>query len=135
MEFGYTIIYVPDVPASLKFYEAAFGLQARFLHESHQYGELETGATALAFAHESMRAVNGVQTYDNRPDELAAGIEIALVSPDVAAAFDKAVQGGAMPIKTPEAKPWGQIVAYVRDVNGVLVEICSPAVPATDSEK
>lgn len=34
MQLGYTILYVPDVPATLQFYEAAFGLATRFLHES-----------------------------------------------------------------------------------------------------
>jgi catechol 2,3-dioxygenase-like lactoylglutathione lyase family enzyme len=29
MQLGYTILYVPDVPATLKFYEAAFGLPTR----------------------------------------------------------------------------------------------------------
>ena len=48
MKFGYTIIYVPDVPASLRFFEDAFGFARRFLHESNTYGELETGETTLA---------------------------------------------------------------------------------------
>ena len=48
MKFGYTILYVPDVAASLTFFEKAFGFACRFLHESGAYGELETGATALA---------------------------------------------------------------------------------------
>ena len=30
MKFGYTIIYVPDVPASLRFFEDAFGFARRF---------------------------------------------------------------------------------------------------------
>ena len=47
MQLGYTILYVPNVPATLKFYEAAFGLTTRFLHESGNYGELETGSTAV----------------------------------------------------------------------------------------
>ena len=32
MKLAYTIIYVPDVPASLAFCEAAFGLTRKFLH-------------------------------------------------------------------------------------------------------
>jgi hypothetical protein len=28
-------------------------------------------------------------------------------------------------IASPELKPWGQTVAYVRDFNGILVEIAS----------
>ena len=34
MKLGYTIIYVADVAASLAFFQRAFGLQQRFLHES-----------------------------------------------------------------------------------------------------
>ena len=53
MKLGYTILYVSDVAASLQFHERAFGLTRRFLHESGTYGELDTGATTLAFsAHE-----------------------------------------------------------------------------------
>jgi lactoylglutathione lyase len=34
MQFGSTIISVPDVAASLAFFTHAFGLAHRFLHES-----------------------------------------------------------------------------------------------------
>ena len=50
MKLGYTIVYVPDVAQSLKFFKQAFGLPTRFLHESGTYGEVETGETTLAFA-------------------------------------------------------------------------------------
>lgn len=43
MKLGYTIAYVSDVAESIAFYEHAFGLKRRFIHESGQYGELETG--------------------------------------------------------------------------------------------
>lgn len=49
MKFGYAIVYVDSVADTLKFYKEAFGFETRFLHESGQYGELETGNTALAF--------------------------------------------------------------------------------------
>ena len=32
MQFGYTIVYVPNVAASLAFFEQAFGFTRRFLH-------------------------------------------------------------------------------------------------------
>lgn len=48
MKFGYTIIYVSSVPESLDFYKEAFGFETRFLHESGQYGELDTGETTLS---------------------------------------------------------------------------------------
>jgi len=126
MRFGYTILYVPDVPAALTFYTEAFGLEQRFLHPSGDYGELETGATTLAFVSETLRDSNGVSARDNRPDEDAAGVEIALVTDQVEEAMERAVKAGARAVVEPATKPWGQVVGYVRDLNGVLVELCTP---------
>ena len=50
MKLGYTSIYVADVLATIDFYERAFGLKRRFVHESNLYAELNTGETVLAFA-------------------------------------------------------------------------------------
>ena len=50
MNFAYTIVYVSDVAATLDFFERAFGLVRRFMVETGEYGELETGATTLSFA-------------------------------------------------------------------------------------
>ena len=36
MRLGYVILYVPDVAAAVEFYERAFGLSRRFVHESGQ---------------------------------------------------------------------------------------------------
>ena len=47
------IIYVKDELATVAFYHKAFGLEQRFLHESNQYAEMETGQTILAFANET----------------------------------------------------------------------------------
>jgi lactoylglutathione lyase len=126
MRLGYVIVYVADVPATLAFYERAFGLPRRFLHESNAYGEMETGGTALAFAAESLIAANGLKARPNRAADDPAGAEIGLVTDDVATAYRKAVSAGAAACKEPAVKPWGQTVGYVRDNNGFLVEICSP---------
>ena len=58
MKLGYTITYVPDVAASLAFFEQAFGLKRRFLHESGTYGELDTGETTLSFAAHELGDMN-----------------------------------------------------------------------------
>ena len=126
MKFGYTIVYVRDVEASLGFFERAFGLQRRFVAPGGGYGELETGATALAFAqHDTARASLG---RDYRAADAAGaplGMEVGLVSGDVAAACQRAVAAGAALLLEPTQKPWGQIVAYVRAPDGTLVELCS----------
>ena len=119
---GYVILHVPDVLAAVAFYEAAFGLARRFVHPSG-YAEMETGATALAFASHALAEANGLPpTSHGQP----SGAEVALVMADVAGAFQRAVQAGAAPAVAPGERPWGQVVGYVRDLNGFLVELCSP---------
>ncbi len=127
MKFGYTIIYVPDVTASLSFFEKAFGFPRRFLHESGDYGELETGETTLAFASHELGSINlpsGFLAASNSVQPL--GMEVAFVTPSVAEAHANALALGASEVKAPESKPWGQIVSYVRCPDGTLVELCSP---------
>lgn len=126
MKLGYTILYVPDVTAAVEFYERAFGLQRRYIHESGQYAEMETGSTALGFASETMAEGNDLAIRPNTPHDVAAGIEICLVTNTPEDAYAHAVAEGAAPVKPVEMKPWGQKVSYVRDLNGCLVEICSP---------
>jgi len=126
MQFGYSIVYVSDVAASLDFFERAFGLSRRFLHESGGYGELETGATALAFAqHEVARSNLGCNYLAAGASSSPLGMEVGLVTDDVQAAFDRAVKAGAKPMTAPVQKPWGQTVAYVRCPDGTLVELCT----------
>lgn len=127
MKFAYTIIYVTDVAASLAFFDNAFGLKTRFIHESGAYGELDTGQTTLAFASHTLgnsNLPNGYVAADASP--LPLGTEIALVTDDVAAAHQRAILAGALSLKAPIQKPWGQTVAYVRCPDGTLVELCSP---------
>jgi len=125
MKFGYTIIYTDDVIKSIQFFESAFGLKRRFIHESG-YGELETGATALAFASNQLGESNLPGGYHQANGDLPLGMEVALVTDDVENAFLRAIQAGATPLKEPTRKPWGQVVSYVRCPDGTLVEICSP---------
>jgi len=124
MQFGYTILYVPDVPATLKFYEAAFGLTTRFLHEGCDYGELDTGSTALAFS--AHRLMQQLGKNPQAADAHAPSFEIALCTPDVPAALARALAAGATPMRPVEVMPWGQTIAYVADINGFLVELCTP---------
>ena len=127
MKFAYTILYVPDVVRAIEFYERAFGFQRGFVHESGEYGELQTGQTTLSFASLTLANSNfagGVTPGD--PQRPPAAFEVAFSTDDVAAAFARATAAGAIPVSSPKQKPWGQTVAYVRDLNGSLVELCTP---------
>jgi lactoylglutathione lyase len=128
MRFGYTILYVRDVLASVELYERAFGQRRRFVHESGDYAELETGSTTLSLASHELAESNLPGAF-RRPEGEVTGtaFEVCFVTEDVAAAYDRAVREGAEPVTAPQTKPWGQDVAYVRDVDGNLVELASPA--------
>lgn len=125
MKFGYTILYVRNPAASAAFYEAAFGLTIRFAHDSGQYVEMETGATALAFVSQELAQTNGTP-FTTLPTNQSPAMEVAFVNDDVPAAFSRTIAAGAEPIAAPKQKPWGQTVSYVRDQDGFLVELCSP---------
>ena len=125
MKFGYTILYVKDVEKTVAFYESAFGLKRKFVHDSG-YGEMDTGEAKLAFASVDLATSNGVSFIPANPEGPSPAVEVAFVTEDVADAFAVAVNAGAVPVAQPKQKPWGQVVAYVRDLNGFLVEICSP---------
>lgn len=123
MKLGYIIYYVKNVSKTLQFYEKAFLMKTRFLHESKEYGELDTGATTLAFASYNMLKANLQKT---KPPVDRHGSEIAFVTKNVNKAYEHAIMNGAKAIKAPTQKPWGQIVAYLSDPEGNLIELCTP---------
>ena len=127
VKFAYTIVYVADVEASLAFFEAAFAMSRRFITAEKDYGELETGATTLAFAAHELGATNFAGGYMPAGESAQPlGIEIALVAQDVASAHASALAHGAVELRAPTTKPWGQTVSYVRCPSGVLLELCTP---------
>jgi lactoylglutathione lyase len=120
MRYAATILYVPDVIATVEFYERAFGLERGFVADGGSYATLNGDGGMLAFA-----------TYDVAPEtegtrDRPAGFEVWLEAEDVPDAYGRAVDAGAAPVQEPVTKPWGQVVAYVRDPNGTLVELGEP---------
>jgi uncharacterized glyoxalase superfamily protein PhnB len=61
------------------------------------------------------------------------GCEISFTAKDVHKSLNHAVKAGAELVSSPEEKPWGQTVAYVKDANGILVEIASDMTVCTQS--
>ncbi len=127
MNFDDTIIYVNSLADVLAFYQKAFGFKSKFLHESGEYGELDTGATALAFASHGLAEANFSKAYLPVDAKAAPpGIELAFVTNDVQAAYQNAVNCGASPIRGRVERPWGQVVAYERSTERTLIKLCSP---------
>ncbi len=123
MKFKYTIFYVECVEKTLAFYCEAFGFQQLFLHESGDYGELDTGSTTLAFSSFELMENLGKKPHQANSDHPV--FEIAFETDDVAAGVIKAQAAGAALVQQPTDMPWGQTVAYVTDMNGYLIELCT----------
>jgi len=127
IRFAYTILYVRDVAASLAFYEQAFGLQKKFMTPERDYGELLSGETTLAFASRELGNSNLSAGYI--PSEAGGkpfGFELAFTSDNVQESVDAALAAGGKLLEPMKTKPWGQDVAYVQDLDGFLLEICTP---------
>ena len=127
IKFAYTILYVRDVAKAVTFYEEAFGFTRKFITPDNDYAELMVGETTLSFASVTLAKSNlrdGFTESDlkNKP----FGIEIGFTTDDVAETVSKAEIAGAVIVEQPKTKPWGQTVAYVRDPDGFLIEICTP---------
>ena len=126
VKFGYTILYVEDVQKSIEFYENTFGFSRKFITPENDYGELSTGETTISFASKKLAAQNLKDGFiESNIEDKPFAIELGFITDNVGELVQKATSFGAVLIKEPTQKPWGQIVAYVRDLDGFLIEICT----------
>jgi uncharacterized glyoxalase superfamily protein PhnB len=126
IKYGYTILYVEDVEKTISFYAKAFGFTQKFITPEKDYAELDTGTTTLAFASYSIAEYNGIQITKSNEHSKSPAFELTFVTDDIEESFKQAVDSGAVVLKAPSKKPWGQVVGYVQDINGFLVELCTP---------
>lgn len=127
IKYAYTILYVPDVLKSMTFYERVFQFKRKFVTPDNSYGELNTGATTLSFATLELAKSNLKSGFlESKYDQKPFAIEIAFATDDVETVYANAIKEGAAPEAPATEKPHGQTVAYVRDPDGFLIEICTP---------
>ena len=127
IKFAYTILYVQDVTKSVEFYENAFGFKRKFITPENDYGELLVGETTLSFVSTTLAKTNLKNGFtESSLNDKPFGIEIGFTTENVDETIEAAVKAGATIVEPPKTKPWGQVVAYVRDLDGFLIEICTP---------
>ena len=127
IKFAYTILYVEDVSTTINFYERAFGFRTKFITPEKDYGEAITGETTLAFASLELGKSNFKHGFQaSRGEEKPFGIELAFTTSEVQKTMDRAMDEGASLLEPIVTKPWGQEVGYLRDINGFIIEICTP---------
>lgn len=127
MKYAYTILYVASVEQTMMFYTNAFGFVPKFMTPEKDYGELISGETTIAFASLELGKSNFKAGFDNIADHKnPVGVEMAFTTTDIERDFQIALEAGATEYEPLTEKPWGQKVGYLRDINGFLIEICTP---------
>jgi lactoylglutathione lyase len=127
IKFAYTILYVEDVTRTIAFYEKAYGFKQSFITPDNSCGEVASGETKLSFASKDLAKSNLKDEFlESSLTQKPFGIEIGFTTEDVPKTIHQAVEAGALLIEEPKTKPWGQVVGYVRDFDGFLIEICTP---------
>ena len=119
------LFYVKDVTATSEFYQLALGLEQTMATKDGRYAQLETGDVSLAFASSNAISELGLPMQDSAGAD-APPVQLAFETEDVAGAVRQFVEAGGLVVNAPALRPWGQTVAHVRDVNGLIVEIGSP---------
>ena len=126
IKYAYTILYVENVTKSIEFYEKSFGFSRKFVTEENDYGEIITGETTISFASKNLANTNLKNGFiESDLKSKPFGIELGFVTENVAETIESAKNNGGIIIEEPKQKPWGQIVAYIRDIDGFLIEICT----------
>lgn len=127
IKFAYTILYVKDVTKTVEFYEKAFGFTRKFITPENDYAELLVGETTLSFASITLGQSNLKDGFiESNLSNKPFGIEIGFTTDNVEETIATAINAGAALVEDPKTKPWGQTVAYIRDLDGFLIELCTP---------
>ena len=133
VKLGQTLLYVPDVEAAASFYERVFGVTRSLVGPDGIYIALRCGGATLAFAHAEWVAGNGLDFAPIKAKVRPPAIEINFFVDNVEAVYRAAIEAGATAWFPPAPQPWGQVVSYVRDPAGFLVEIATfPPKPAPE---
>jgi lactoylglutathione lyase len=126
IKFKYLILYVEEVEKSMNFYKNTFDTQIKFITPEKDYGELLTGETTISFASLNLANSNIKQGFlSSKAQEKPFGIELGFTTDHVESLVEKAITNGAVPYEDISVKPWGQKVAYIKDLDNYLVEICT----------
>ena len=127
IQYAYTILYVENVPQTMAFYNKVFGFKEKFTTPEKDYGEIISGTTTISFANLELAKSNFKEAFSvSSLNQKPFGIELAFTTLDVKKLVDVAIENGAVKLSDIQVKPWGQEVAYIRDLNGFIIEICTP---------
>ncbi len=109
IKYGYTILYVEEVEATIDFYQRAFGFKKKFITPEKDYGELISGETTIAFASHELGGANFPEGFRKSDvNDKPFGIELTFVTDAIEADHTTTIKAGAISVTPIVEKPWGQ---------------------------
>src|SRR6185437_13213072 len=101
MKLTYVILYVNNVTDSVAFYQKAFGIKHRFIHESGDYAEMDTGEVTIAFCAHNLAKDILKQNYLKAAQGQLIGSQISFEPHNLKEAYETALENGAKSITAP----------------------------------
>jgi catechol 2,3-dioxygenase-like lactoylglutathione lyase family enzyme len=127
---GYTILYVDDVARAASFYASAFGFAILEVEASPGWAMVDAGGSVLGFSSHALMARFYPSGYvHNDPTAMPGGFELDIVVDDTAELdryLASAIEHGATLVEAARVADDGATVAFLRDPNGVIIEIQTP---------
>jgi lactoylglutathione lyase len=98
----------------------------KFITPENDYGELATGQTTISFASIALANSNLKNGFtQSHLQQKLFGIELGFVTDNIPETIANAINASGILLEQPIVKPWGQTVAYLQDIYGFLIEICT----------
>lgn len=123
--FATAVVYTDDVARAVDFYVRATGLEPSLYDRDLGFVLLGVDQS-VAIASHAAGALMLADGYDAIKSAQVRGAELAFWAADVPAAFQRALDAGAVALTPPRRMPWGQTVAYVQAPEGTIVGFVTP---------
>ena len=124
-KFASAVVYTDDVARAVEFYVYVTGLESTFYDRELGFVLLGTDQS-IAIASHAAGTLMLADGYETVKSSQVRGAELAFWADDVDAAFQRALDSGALSLTPPRTLPWGQTVAYVQAPEGTIVGFLTP---------
>jgi uncharacterized glyoxalase superfamily protein PhnB len=114
-------LQITDFNKALDFYTKVLGFKTKTLDRENEFAEVKFGDLVIALL--TKTTLDGMCGSTNFSADSKPGCVIAFEVDSVAAAYKELNAKGVEFIEKPKTTPWGQKVAYFKDIAGYIWEL------------